>query len=161
MHLSKPRYPRFPDTAPRARKLLIIEDRIFTEPRIRVYACVLAVAWAFIVGWLLSGGWITLSCSIDFCWEWVTGVLAVKDPARVYDVGRFVGWPEGRFPYPPPLILFLYPLGWMPYAIAFAVWIIATPPPLRSGHFRDPASDGSGRRRSHAGYRSWEYPGRT
>ena len=126
MHLAKPRYPRLPDIAPDAGKLVAIEDRIFTEPRIRVYACVLAVAWAFIVGWLLSGGWITRSCNIDFCWEWVTGVLAVKDPAQVYDVGRFVGWPEGRFPYPPTLILFLYPLGWMPYAIAFAVWIIAT-----------------------------------
>jgi hypothetical protein len=70
----------------------------------------------------------------------VTGVFAVRDPARIFDFSAFsadeltrlVGPPEEvlrslkHFLYPPTLLLFLYPLGWMPYFMAFAVWVVTT-----------------------------------
>jgi arabinofuranan 3-O-arabinosyltransferase len=123
-------------------KLIQIEDRIFTEQRLRVYGCSLAVGWAFIVGWLLAGDWIISSAgklgSIDFCWIWLSGKLAMAgDPSRIYGHSVFLSAHDvyfrpdecliaPLFDYPPTSLFLTYPLGLMPYLSAFAVWVVGT-----------------------------------
>lgn len=122
-------------------RLLKIEDRIFTERNLHVCGFGVAWAWALSVGWLLFTGWIIDHDgnlrSIDFCWIWMSGKLAVSSyPALIYDPaaftaakGTFLGTRECHFlhiPYPPTLLFFTYPLGLLPYLTAFSVWILAT-----------------------------------
>jgi hypothetical protein len=74
---------------------------------------------------------------IDFTWIWLSGKFALSaDPVRVYAHPVFaaaraalVGPPNcyiGSFDYPPTLLFFVFPLGLLPYSIAFAVWVAAT-----------------------------------
>jgi len=78
---------------------------------------------------------------IDFAWMWVSGTFAgSSDPARVYDGSAWsaawrilTGLNDCKFAanglslsYPPTYLFFTYPLGVMPYGIAFAVWLVAT-----------------------------------
>jgi arabinofuranan 3-O-arabinosyltransferase len=126
------------------RKLLKIEDRIFTRRHLRLYgsglviACI-STAW---LAWALGRGeWAILPSGelgeIDFCWIWMSGVFAVSsDPARIYDPSvlsaaqdTFFG--PGNcvfyyFDYPPTSLFLTYLLGLLPYVTAFAVWIIGT-----------------------------------
>ena len=115
-------------------KLLRIEDRIFTEPNLKLYGFGVAWAWALFSGWLLLGGRLR---SIDFCWIWVSGNLAnSSNPALVYDPIAFtaaqitlLGTNECHFlhfSYPPTVLFFTYLFGLLPYVTAFAVWICAT-----------------------------------
>src|SRR5215469_7553274 len=77
----------------RGRKLLEIEDRIFTRCRLRFYGSGLAIAYAgaALLAWALGRGeWVILPSGklgeIDFCWIWMSGVFAVpSDSARIYD----------------------------------------------------------------------------
>ena len=121
---------------------LEIEDRIFTEQRLRVYGCSLAATWAVIVGWLLAGDWVISSAgklgSIDFCWIWLSGKLAVVgDPARIYGHSVFLAAHDlyfrpdecliaPLFDYPPTSLFLTYPLGLIPYLTAFALWVVGT-----------------------------------
>jgi hypothetical protein len=133
-------YPRLPGSASGWGKLFEIEDRIFTERRVRFFAAGVTAAWALVIGWLLLGGWAIRpnghTGSIDFCWEWTSGKFAAsRDPARIYDYSVF-GAAEHAFfrpgeclfhyDYPPTFLFFSYPLGLMPYSTAFAVWVVAT-----------------------------------
>jgi hypothetical protein len=74
---------------------------------------------------------------IDFTWIWLSGKFAESSaPVQVYDHSMFsaarmvlVGPPDcvlGHFDNPPTILFFTYPLGLMPYSIAFAVWLLAT-----------------------------------
>jgi hypothetical protein len=128
-----------PAPGTRRNRLAAIEDRIFTERRLRLAGVGAAEAWLLILGWLIFlTGWLgrpgaKLSC-IDFGWIWVTGRFAVSsDPSRAYDNATFAAAALGRFgphgcllfrglDYPPVLLYFAYPLGLLPYFWAFAVW---------------------------------------
>jgi hypothetical protein len=75
------------------RKLLEIEDRVFTRRHLRIYGSglVIAYAGAALLAWGLGRGeWAILRNGelgeIDFCWIWMSGLFAVStDPARIYD----------------------------------------------------------------------------
>ena len=62
--------------------------------------------------------------------------VAEHDPRQLYDAGSLAefqralrgdltssGYP---FPYPPPYLLLIWPLGFLPYVLAFAVWMVFT-----------------------------------
>jgi len=126
------------------RRLLEIEDRIFSERNLRFYGSSLVIAYAVAVllAWGLNRGeWATRPNgelgNIDFCWIWMSGIFAVSnDPARIYDPSvlsaaqdTFFG--PGKclfyyFDYPPTSLFLTYPLGTMPYLTAFTVWIFLT-----------------------------------
>ncbi len=126
------------------RKLLEIENRIFTEHHLWFYGSGLVIAYvgAALLAWGLGRGeWAILPDGelgdIDFCWIWMSGVFAVSsDPARIYDPSvlsaaqdSFFG--PGKcvfyyFDYPPTSLFLTYLLGMLPYVIAFVVWILAT-----------------------------------
>jgi arabinofuranan 3-O-arabinosyltransferase len=126
-------------------KISDLEDRIFTEWRIRLYALSIAGLYSVLLAWeiLLNGRSVINNMGkprcIDFCYMWVSGKIAVSgDPFRVYDYSAFsslqailVSPPIGNYPpfhflYPPTFLLFTLPLGLMSYFVAFAVWTIAT-----------------------------------
>lgn len=124
---------------------LDIEDRIFTERHLRFYGsgAVVAFVVAVLLWWgLYRGIWVvrpdgSLS-TIDFCWIWVSGHFAASsDPSRIYDhavyaAAQDVFYRPGeclflhQYIYPPTFLFFTYPLGLMPYLVAFAVWVVAT-----------------------------------
>jgi hypothetical protein len=126
------------------RKLLAIEERVFTRHHLQFYGAGLIIAsvGAALLAWVLGRGeWAILPSGelgeIDFCWIWMSGVFAVSsDPARIYDPSvlsaaqdTFFG--PGKcvfyyFDYPPTSLLLTYLLGLLPYVTAFAVWIIGT-----------------------------------
>jgi hypothetical protein len=124
-------------------RLAGIEDRIFTERRIRFYGTGVAIAYALSLGWrFLHGQWIFLSdgklrCT-DFGWMWLSGKFAASgEAAKIFDHSAFSAAQIalfGRdgcafftpFVYPPTFLFFTYPLGWMPYLVAFAAWIVVT-----------------------------------
>ena len=124
-------------------KLLQIEDRIFTERRLRFYGTGVAVAYALSLAWrLVNNQWIILSDGrprcVDFGWMWLSGKLAVAgDPAQIFDFSAFSAaqlalFGQANCPflnpfvYPPTYLFIIYPFGLMPYAVAFAVWILFT-----------------------------------
>jgi arabinofuranan 3-O-arabinosyltransferase len=129
--------------AMRSRRLIELEARIFTERRIRFYGCGVAVAYALSLAWrLVHGQWIflpdgRLRC-IDFGWMWLSGRFAVSgNSTQIFDYSTFSAAQIALFghdncpfitPYVyPPIYLFMtYFLGFMPYLIAFAVWVLAT-----------------------------------
>jgi len=103
-----------------------------------VVAYVIGLAWR-----LFRDEWVIRSdgnpACIDFSWIWVSGTFAVSsDPARAYDYSAFsavrasLAGPGGcifldnHFDYPPASLFFTYPLGLMPYPIAFAIWMVTT-----------------------------------
>jgi hypothetical protein len=126
------------------RKLLAIEERVFTRHNLRFYGAGLIVAsvGAALLAWALGRGeWAILPSGklgeIDFCWIWMSGVFAVSsNPARIYDPSllsaaqdTFFG--PGKcvfyyFDYPPTSLLLTYPLGVLPYLVAFVVWVLVT-----------------------------------
>ena len=129
--------------APDSRGMVEIEDRIFTERRIRFYGCGVAVAYALSLAWrLVHGQWVILPDGrlrcIDFGWMWLSGRFAVSgNSTQIFDYSTFSAAQIALFghdncpfitPYVyPPIYLFMtYFLGFMPYLIAFAVWVLAT-----------------------------------
>jgi hypothetical protein len=132
---------RFSGTAAGWNKLGQIEDRIFTEPNLQFCGFGVAWAWAIFAGWSLLGGWIIghggMPRSIDFCWIWVSGKLAaLSNSAEIYNPAAFTAAQDTllgtgecsflHFSYPPTVLFFTYPLGFLPYTVAFALWIIVT-----------------------------------
>ena len=129
--------------ASRSQTVARIEDRIFTEQRLRFYGTGVAVAYVISLAWrYFHGQWVFLSdgrlrCT-DFGWMWLSGKFAVSgESTQVFDYSAFSAAQialfgrEGcafftPFVYPPTFLFFTYPLGWMPYLVAFAVWILAT-----------------------------------
>jgi alpha-1,2-mannosyltransferase len=73
---------------------------------------------------------------IDFGYMWLSGNLAASGhAASAFDNSAFSAaqlalfGPDSRlryFVHPPTYLLFTYPLGLMPYLIAFGVWMVAT-----------------------------------
>lgn len=126
-------------------RLLALEDRIFAERRLRIYAFGMIAAYAVgvLVSWGLSrGNWAVLPdgslSNVDFCWIWVSGKFAGStDPSRIYDHSTYAAAQDlfyrpgeclfmHQYIYPPIFLFFSYPLGLMPYLAAFAMWVIAT-----------------------------------
>ena len=121
-------------------KWLEIEDMIFTEQRVRFYGLGVIVAYALSFAWrTLQHQWFVfpdgnMRC-IDFGWMWLSGKLAASgEAARIFDYTAFSTiqlafyGPEtcphfNRFYYPPTFLFFTWPLGWLPYLVAAAVWI--------------------------------------
>jgi hypothetical protein len=73
----------------------------------------------------------------DFIWIWLSGKFAASAvPADIYNHSAFLAAKAaliarpacilGHFDNPPTILFFTYPLGFLPYSPAFAVWIIAT-----------------------------------
>ena len=124
-------------------RLLKIEDRIFTGRRLQLYGLGVPVAYALALAWRISRGQSVflpdgrLRC-LDFGWMWLSGRFAASgDPARIFDYPAFSAAQAalfgphncGFFPhfyYPPTFVFMLFPLGFMPYLTAFAVWNLAT-----------------------------------
>jgi arabinofuranan 3-O-arabinosyltransferase len=126
-------------------KLRGLEDRVFTEERLRFYGIgvVIGLIITFILCWAWPlGQWLVNPDgklgSIDFCWIWVSGKFAAfSDPSRIYDQAIYAAaqyvyyWPGEclfmhQYVYPPTFLFFTYLLGVMPYLLAFAVWVAAT-----------------------------------
>jgi Glycosyltransferase family 87 len=125
------------------RKLLQIENRIFTERRIRFYGIGIVLAYALSLGWRLAHGqWVFLSDGrprcVDFGWMWLSGKFAASgNPAQIFDYTTFSSaqfalfGPQNcpfftPFEYPPTFLFFTYALGFLPYVVAFAAWVLAT-----------------------------------
>jgi hypothetical protein len=117
-----------------------IEDKIFTEWRLKLYGTGVIFAYAVSFAWrTFKHQWFVLPDGnircIDFGWMWLSGKLAASgQAARIFDYTAlsaaqlaFYGSEScphfNRFYYPPTFLFFTYPLGWMPYLIAAAVWI--------------------------------------
>ena len=122
-------------------KWLEIEDMIFTEQRVRFYGLGVIVAYSLSFAWrTLQHQWFVLPDGnmrcIDFGWMWLSGKLAASGEAsRIFDYIAFSTTqlafygPEScphfnRFYYPPTFLFFTYPLGWLPYLVAGAAWIV-------------------------------------
>jgi hypothetical protein len=120
-----------------------IEEKFFTERRLEFYATGVIVAYALSFVWrALKHQWFVLPDGqmrcIDFGWIWLSGKLAASgQAARIFDYTAFSATqlaffgPENcphfnRFYYPPTFVFLTYPLGWMPYLVAGAVWIAAS-----------------------------------
>jgi hypothetical protein len=124
-------------------RLLDIEDRIFTETRIRFYGLGVTVAYALSLAWrLVHGQWVILPDGrlrcIDFGWMWLSGRFAVSgNSPQIFDYSTFSAaqialFGHGNCPfitpyvYPPTYLFFTYFLGFMPYLIAFGAWVLST-----------------------------------
>ncbi len=120
-----------------------IENRIFTERRIRFYGLGVAVAYALSLAWrLVHGQWVILPDGrlrcIDFGWMWLSGRFAVSgNSSKIFDYSTFSTAQIALFGhdncpfitpfvYPPTYLFMTYFLGSMPYLLAFAVWVLAT-----------------------------------
>jgi hypothetical protein len=118
-----------------------IENWFFTDWRLKFYASGVAAAYVIALTWMLLRSSFPITTDgthcIDFTWIWLSSKLASSDaPAQVYDYPAFLASRTTlvhpptcifeHFDYPAMLLLFTYPLGLMPYPIAFAVWIVAT-----------------------------------
>src|SRR4029077_11319970 len=117
------------------------EAAFFTERRLGLCASGWAIGYAVILArrlieHILPSGLDGKHCA-DFTWIWLSSKLSSSGAlARVYDYSLFaaeraalVGPPNcvlDHFDYPPTLLFFTYPLGLMPYSIAFAIWMTAT-----------------------------------
>jgi hypothetical protein len=123
--------------------LFQIEDRIFTERRIRFYGLGVAVAYALSLAWrLIHAQWVILPDGrlrcIDFGWMWLSGRFAVSgNAAQIFDFSTFSAAQIALFGhdncpwitpyvYPPTYLFMTYFLGFMSYLIAFAVWVLVT-----------------------------------
>jgi hypothetical protein len=146
-HNTGENFDQMPDHVPIASarsRWLKIEDRIFTEPRIRFYAAGVVLALALSLAWDMWHGKSVFDLNgnpicLDFCTIWVSGSFAGShNPVLVYDYSIFsvaqsilVSLPVANFPpyhywYPPTFLFFAYPLGLMSYFAAFAVWSVVT-----------------------------------
>ena len=126
-----------PHTASRWR----IENRLFTERRLLWGATAAAVSYALGLAWKFSRDeWplnLTSRSCTDFIWIWLSSKFGIAGTlAQAYDYSVFAaaatGVPGARncvlqhFDYPPTLLFFTYPVGLMPYSVAFGVWMTTT-----------------------------------
>jgi arabinofuranan 3-O-arabinosyltransferase len=125
------------------KRLAAIEDKLFTERRLRLYGWGVISAYALALVWrAFRHQWAVLATGyprcIDFGWMWLSGKFATSGQlARIFDYSAFSTaelaffGPKNcpyfnGFDYPPTFLFFTYPLGWMPYLMALAVWVIVT-----------------------------------
>ena len=128
------------------RKLANVEDRLFTERQVRLYAAGAVFAYVITFVWwgLHQGHWLIgpdgKLLTMDFCWIWVSGHFAASgEPAQSFNPALFSAVYEALFPpgqctyqfrqfydYPPTFLFFTYPLGLLPYLAAYAAWMLAT-----------------------------------
>jgi hypothetical protein len=123
--------------------LLDIEDQIFTDRRLRLYGTGVAVAYVLSLAWrLIHGQWIILSDGrlrcVDFGWMWLSGKFAASGIVeKIFDYTTFSAaqftlfGPQNcpfftPFVYPPTYLFFTYALGFLPYVVAFAAWVLVT-----------------------------------
>jgi hypothetical protein len=118
------------------------ESRLFGEQRIGCYAS--AIAIGYVVGLairLIRHQWVLhpsdqRACT-DFIWIWLSSKFASAGGlVHAYDYSRFASAGAAldpvphcvleHFDYPPTLLFFTYPLGFLPYPAGFAAWIAAT-----------------------------------
>jgi len=118
-----------------------IENKFFTELGLGWYASGVTLGYAIIlIRQIIENNFAIgiggKDCT-DFTWIWLSSKFAVSGAlAQAYDYSVFsaaraalVGPPNcilEHLDYPPTLLLFTYPLGLMPYSIAFAAWMVAT-----------------------------------
>ena len=124
-------------------KLTAIEDRVFTQRRISFYGLGIAVAYLLSLAWrLVHGQWVILPDGrlrcVDFGWMWLSGRFAASgNSAKIFDYSTFSAAQIALFGhdncpfitpyvYPPTYLFMTYFLGFMPYLIAFAAWVLAT-----------------------------------
>jgi hypothetical protein len=114
---------------------------LFGEQRFGLWASgvVLGYALALAVG-LISHQWVSNPAGkpcTDFIWIWLSGKFAASAvPAAIYNHSAFLAAKAalmarpacilGHFDNPPTILFFTYPLGFLPYSVAFAMWIIVT-----------------------------------
>src|SRR5690242_6316847 len=124
-------------------RLSAIENRIFTERRIRLYASGVVIAYLLALAWrLVHGQWIILPDGrlrcVDFGWMWLSGRFAASGHSTaIFDYSTFSAAQIALFGhnncpfitpyvYPPTYLFMNYLLGFMPYFIALAVWVLAS-----------------------------------
>jgi arabinofuranan 3-O-arabinosyltransferase len=146
-HTTGDSFDQAPDHVPIASartRWLKIEDRIFTERRIRFYAAGVVLALALSVAWDMWHGKSVFDLNgnpicLDFCTIWVSGTFAASsNPLLVYEYPIFslaqrtlvaaplLNYPPFHYWYPPTFLFFTYPLGAMTYLTGFVVWTVAT-----------------------------------
>jgi hypothetical protein len=120
-----------------------LEGRLFTERRITLYATGVILAYILALAWrLFHGQWIFLSdgrfkCT-DFGWMWLSGKFAASGIVeKIFDyttfsAAQFTLFGSQNCPfftpfvYPPTYLFFTYALGFLPYVVAFAAWVLVT-----------------------------------
>ena len=118
-----------------------IENKFPTELRLGLYASGVALVYAIaLIRQIIWNNYVIgidgKDC-IDFTWIWLSSKFAVSGAlAQAYDYSVFSAARDAlvgpancileHLDYPPTLLLFTYPLGLMPYSIAFAAWMVAT-----------------------------------
>ncbi len=120
-----------------------LEDHLFPPRRLLMFGAASCASYAAVFAIYLVGQWLSDVSGppgfIDFVCFWMGGRFSVSGAAAsAYDYATFVAaqtsfvtaprddLPYHGFPYPPMMLLFITPLGLLPYAAAFAVWIVAT-----------------------------------
>ncbi len=120
-----------------------IEDRIFTERRVKFYGVGVTVAYGLSLAWrLVHGQWVILPDGrlrcVDFGWMWLSSKFALSgNSAQIFDYSTFSAAQAALFGhnncpfitpyvYPPTYLFVTYFLGFMPYLTAFGAWILAT-----------------------------------
>jgi hypothetical protein len=139
----RPEIIRLPGGVSSPRKLLAIENRVFTEHNLCFYGFGVAAAYALGLAWRIYKGQSLffpdgrLRC-VDFGWMWLSGkFVAAGDASGIFDYPTFSAaqldlfGPNNcsflpHFYYPPTYLFILFPLGLMPYLVAFVVWNLTT-----------------------------------
>jgi len=121
-----------------------MEDRLFVPGRLAGYgAALLAMYVVIFAGGIWGRSWLFDAngalAFLDFVWIWLAATFAlVGDATTVYDHVAFAaaqvpyvelsrkGFPYYHFVYPPTLLLFIAPLGLLPYVAAFTIWMLST-----------------------------------
>jgi hypothetical protein len=118
-------------------------NRPLNEQRLGWYTIAIAISCVVIAMalWPILHSHQTGQHCFDFNWIWLTGKRAASNhAAEVYSPAARLppdaaAMPEfqcgessgnGRFDYPPTVLFFTYPLGFLPYYTAMAVWVTAT-----------------------------------
>jgi arabinofuranan 3-O-arabinosyltransferase len=129
----------FPDAPSDSRSATRSSTRpsVFSQSRIALYTGAITLCYPplfTIKDWALNPD--GKACT-DFIWIWLSSKLALLGKlAEAYDYSAFsasratlVGFPHcilEHLDYPPTFLLFTFPIGLMPYSIAFVVWMSAT-----------------------------------
>jgi arabinofuranan 3-O-arabinosyltransferase len=118
-------------------ELLALEDRLFTARHLRIAGTIVLIANVIVLAYYLAQSLVLpdgrYSC-IDFGWMWLSGKFAAAGvPGAVFDYAKFAAaqidffGPQNcvllhHFDYPPTLLLLTYPLGFLSFGTAFALW---------------------------------------
>ncbi|HLN23715.1 MAG TPA: glycosyltransferase family 87 protein [Patescibacteria group bacterium] len=117
----------------------LFECRWLNDRRLRDYAIMLLLAYAAVIAWGLSTAdgivdSMGRPLGTDFIQFYAASKLALDgQPAAAWDNAalyaatlRIAGraeLPVFNWQYPPPMLLFVAPLAWMPYLLALLIWV--------------------------------------